>query len=183
MMVSHCCRRKQFSGSHFGSMSRTSLRGRCFAVRSGRALRIDRLTLHQIRRLGKRAARAAGVKTPIARKLSGHSMCVGAAQYRLVAGFDATATMQAGGWRSTNVLQRPDGNAETLTRTRSDGTPWPDCARQLIRGTCPRLVPATWLSRNRIGALAADRCILKTLRLTVWVGAETELRRATRLPN
>jgi integrase len=60
-----------------------------------------------IRRLVKR------VEAPIATKLSGHSMRVGAAQDMMVAGFDALAIMQAGGWRSTNVLLRYVENAET----------------------------------------------------------------------
>jgi integrase/recombinase XerD len=71
------------------------------------------LDTSSIRRLVKRAAHAAGVETLIATKLSGHSMRVGAAQDMLVAGFDALAIMQAGGWKSTNVLLRYVENAET----------------------------------------------------------------------
>jgi integrase/recombinase XerD len=71
------------------------------------------LDTSSIRRLVKRAALVAGVETPIATKLSGHSMRVGAAQDMLVAGFDALAIMQAGGWKSTNVLLRYVENAET----------------------------------------------------------------------
>jgi hypothetical protein len=40
-------------------------------------------------------------------------MRVGAAQDMMVAGFDALAIMQAGGWKSTNVLLRYVENAAT----------------------------------------------------------------------
>ena len=49
----------------------------------------------------------------IANELSGHSMRIGAAQDMLVAGFDALAIMQAGGWKSTNVVLRYVENAST----------------------------------------------------------------------
>jgi integrase/recombinase XerD len=71
------------------------------------------LDTSSIRRLVKRAAKVAGVESPIAIRLSGHSMRVGAAQDMLVAGFDALGIMQAGGWKSTNVLLRYVENAET----------------------------------------------------------------------
>jgi len=71
------------------------------------------LDTSSIRRLIKRAAHTAGVETPTAKALSGHSMRVGAAQDMMVAGFDALAIMQAGGWKSTNVLLRYVENAET----------------------------------------------------------------------
>lgn len=66
-----------------------------------------------IRRLIKRAARRAGVDKNIAEELSGHSMRVGAAQDMLVAGFDALAIMQAGGWKTASVLLRYVENAST----------------------------------------------------------------------
>jgi len=71
------------------------------------------LTNSSIRRLIKRAAEIAGVETVTGRGLSGHSMRVGAAQDMLVAGFDALAIMQAGGWKSTAVLLRYVENAST----------------------------------------------------------------------
>jgi len=64
-----------------------------------------------IRRLIKRAARRAGLEVPTRGALSGHSMRVGAAQDMLVAGFDALAIMQAGGWKTTAVLLRYVENA------------------------------------------------------------------------
>jgi integrase/recombinase XerD len=66
-----------------------------------------------IRRLVKRAAKRAGLEAKVARELSGHSMRVGAAQDMLVAGFDAVAIMQAGGWKTTSVLLRYVENAST----------------------------------------------------------------------
>ena len=71
------------------------------------------LTTSSIRRLVKRAADRAGVASDIAIELSGHSMRIGAAQDMLVAGFDALAIMQAGGWKSANVVLRYVENAST----------------------------------------------------------------------
>jgi integrase len=69
------------------------------------------LATSSIRRLIKRATRRAELDPSIAATLSGHSMRIGAAQDMLVAGFDALAIMQAGGWRSTNVVLRYIENA------------------------------------------------------------------------
>lgn len=72
-----------------------------------------RLATSSIRRLIKRASRRAGLEPSIASELSGHSMRIGAAQDMLVAGFDALAIMQAGGWKSANVVLRYVENAST----------------------------------------------------------------------
>ena len=53
----------------------------------------------------------AGLDASIAKELSGHSMRIGAAQDMMVAGFDALAIMQAGGWKSANVVLRYVENA------------------------------------------------------------------------
>jgi integrase len=71
------------------------------------------LVTSSIRRLIKRAAERAGFGPPVSCALSGHSMRVGAAQDMLVAGFDALAIMQAGGWKSANVVLRYVENAST----------------------------------------------------------------------
>ncbi|MCW5700432.1 MAG: tyrosine-type recombinase/integrase [Rhodospirillales bacterium] len=71
------------------------------------------LETSSIRRLVKRAANRAGVSQAVATCLSGYSMRVGAAQDMLVAGFDALAIMQAGGWKSPNVLLCYVENAAT----------------------------------------------------------------------
>ena len=68
-----------------------------------------------IRRLVKRAALRAGCDGLTAMALSGHSMRVGAAQDMLVAGFDSLAIMQAGGWKTPNVLLRYVENTATQT--------------------------------------------------------------------
>ena len=83
-----------------------------------RALHLGRVSqrglhLSSIRRLVKRAAQSVGIGEGTVKGLSGHSMRVGAAQDMLVAGFDALAIMQAGGWKSTNVLLRYVENAST----------------------------------------------------------------------
>lgn len=83
-----------------------------------RSLHLGRLSetgldTSSIRRLIKRAAKRAGLETGVGTELSGHSMRVGAAQDMLVAGFDAVAIMQAGGWKSTAVLLRYVENAST----------------------------------------------------------------------
>jgi integrase/recombinase XerD len=66
-----------------------------------------------IRRLIKSAAKRAGLDPQVAMGLSGHSMRVGAAQDMMTAGFDQLAIMQAGGWKSTNVVARYVENAST----------------------------------------------------------------------
>jgi integrase/recombinase XerD len=76
-----------------------------------RALHLRRAADHaldtcSVRRLVKRAAQRAPIERELANNLSGHSMRVGAAQDMMVAGFDALAIMQAGGWRTPNVLLR-----------------------------------------------------------------------------
>lgn len=71
------------------------------------------LATSSIRRLIKRATRRANLDPAIAAALSGHSMRIGAAQDMLVAGFDALAIMQAGGWKSANVVLRYVENAAT----------------------------------------------------------------------
>jgi integrase/recombinase XerD len=89
------------------------------AIRRGtlfRSLHLGRLSnqaldTSSIRRPIKRATKRAGLD--LSAQLSGHSMRVGAAQDMMVAGFDALAIMQAGGWKSANVLLRYVENAAT----------------------------------------------------------------------
>ncbi len=64
-----------------------------------------------IRRLIKRATIRAGLDPAVTADLSGHSMRIGAAQDMMVAGFDSLAIMQAGGWKSANVVLRYVENA------------------------------------------------------------------------
>ena len=71
------------------------------------------LATSSIRRLIKRATARVGLDASIAKELSGHSMRIGAAQDMMVAGFDALAIMQAGGWKSANVVLRYVENAAT----------------------------------------------------------------------
>lgn len=83
-----------------------------------RSLHLARISEHaldtcSIRRLVKRAAAKAGCDIETAKALSGHSMRVGAAQDMLVSGFDSLAIMQAGGWKTPNVLLRYVENAAT----------------------------------------------------------------------
>jgi integrase len=59
-----------------------------------------------IRRLIKRAIVRAGLDASAAKEFSGHSMRIGAAQDMLVAGYGALAIMQAGGWKSADVVLR-----------------------------------------------------------------------------
>ena len=73
----------------------------------------EALETSSIRRLIKRATRRTRLDPAIAAELSGHSMRVGAAQDMMVAGFDALAIMQAGGWKSANVVLRYVENAVT----------------------------------------------------------------------
>ena len=76
-----------------------------------RALHLSRvsseaLATSSIRRLIKRATRRVGVEPTVAVALSGHSMRIGAPQDMMVSGFDTLAIMQAGGWKSANVVLR-----------------------------------------------------------------------------
>jgi len=71
------------------------------------------LDTSSIRRLIKSAAKRAGLDPQLAAGLSGHSMRVGAAQDMMTAGFDQLAIMQAGGWKSANVVARYVENAST----------------------------------------------------------------------
>lgn len=64
------------------------------------------LTTCSIRRLVKSAAAGAGLSRETVAGLSGHSMRIGAAQDMLLAGFDALAIMQAGGWKTPAVVLR-----------------------------------------------------------------------------
>jgi integrase/recombinase XerD len=69
------------------------------------------LDTSSVRKRIKVAAQRAGLNQEVVRRLSGHSMRVGAAQDMLVAGVDVLATMQSGGWRSQAVLARYAENA------------------------------------------------------------------------
>lgn len=70
------------------------------------------LVTASIRRIVKRAAERAKLKDE-ASCLSGHSMRIGAAQDMMVAGIDQIAIMQAGGWKTADVLGRYVENAAT----------------------------------------------------------------------
>ena len=97
-----------------------------------RALHLNRpyegpLATSSIRRIIKRATRRAGFDAAIFSALSGHSMRIGAAQDMMVAGFDALAIMQAGGWKSANIVLRYVEHAATRElherRWKSNSTP------------------------------------------------------------
>lgn len=69
------------------------------------------LATSSIRRLIKVAAERANFENEIAKNLSGHSMRVGAAQDMMLAGLDHIAIMQAGGWKTIDVVARYVENA------------------------------------------------------------------------
>ncbi|MGH7488194.1 MAG: tyrosine-type recombinase/integrase, partial [bacterium] len=71
------------------------------------------LATSSIRRLIKRTTARVGLDPSVVSGLSGHSMRIGAAQDMMVAGFDALAIMQAGGWKSANVVLRYIEHAAT----------------------------------------------------------------------
>lgn len=71
------------------------------------------LNTSSIRRLIKAAARRADLPDAVVQSLSGHSMRIGAAQDMMVTGFDQLAIMQAGGWKTANVVLRYVENAAT----------------------------------------------------------------------
>jgi site-specific recombinase XerD len=64
-----------------------------------------------VNRILKRAAQAADLSSHQIERLSGHSMRVGAAQDMIVSGLSILPIMQAGGWKSMNVVGRYVENA------------------------------------------------------------------------
>jgi acetyl-CoA acetyltransferase len=77
---------------------------------------------------GRNAALAAGFPTKAIEHLSGHSMRVGAAQDLIVSGLGVLSIMQAGGWKTMNVVGRYVENANLaslLQRAREAGATSP----------------------------------------------------------
>lgn len=72
------------------------------------------LSTSAIRRLVKRAAQRSDLEKSEAQEISGHSMRVGAAQDMMIAGLDHIAIMQAGGWKTLDVVARYVENAAAL---------------------------------------------------------------------
>jgi site-specific recombinase XerD len=67
---------------------------------------------YTVNRIIKGAANAAGLDPHIVESLSGHSMRVGAAQDLMAGGIGLLPIMQAGGWKSLNVIGRYVEHAE-----------------------------------------------------------------------
>jgi integrase/recombinase XerD len=67
---------------------------------------------YSVNRILKEAAKKAGLAPKTVADLSGHSMRVGAAQDLMADGLGILPIMQAGGWKSTNVLGRYVEHAE-----------------------------------------------------------------------
>jgi integrase len=65
-------------------------------------------------RIYKRLAQAAGMSEEIVVNISGHSARVGAAQDMAAAGIDLLAIMQAGGWKSPEIVARYVENLDVL---------------------------------------------------------------------
>jgi integrase len=61
---------------------------------------------YTITRIIKQLAQAAGLENSLVRQLSGHSMRIGAAQDMMTGGIGILPVMQAGGWRSMNIVGR-----------------------------------------------------------------------------
>ena len=76
-----------------------------------RKLSSQPLSTSAIRRLVKRAGMRAKADDEDTIMLSGHSMRVGAAQDMMIAGLDHIAIMQAGGWKTVDVVARYVENA------------------------------------------------------------------------
>ena len=74
----------------------------------------DSLYPGSISRLFKKLAAHAGLSEDVVKKLSGHSARVGAAQDMAAAGIDVIAIMQAGGWKSHNIVARYIENLDVL---------------------------------------------------------------------
>jgi integrase len=90
---------------------------------------IGRAALHpySVTRILKRVAAAAGLPSPSVARLSGYSMRVGAAQDMIASGLGVLPIMQAGGWRTMNVVARYVESANLsalLHRARAKGLRW-----------------------------------------------------------
>lgn len=72
------------------------------------ATRVGNSCLHPftVTRIIKELAEAAGLDKSLVCQLSGHSMRVGAAQDMMTSGIGLLPVMQAGGWRSMNIVGR-----------------------------------------------------------------------------
>ena len=81
----------------------------------------DALHPYSVNRILKAAAKRAGLAPNVVADLSGHSMRVGAAQDLMADGLGILPIMQAGGWKSMNVIGRYVEHAEIglLARLRS----------------------------------------------------------------
>ena len=94
------------------------------AVRSDGTIGRAALHPYSVTRVLKRAAAAAKLPAASVARISGHSMRVGAAQDMIASGLGVLPIMQAGGWRTMNVVARYVESANLtalLRRTRQDG--------------------------------------------------------------
>ena len=84
-----------------------------YIFRSVRSDKVGNRALHpySVNRILKRAAVAASLPDDTVKALSGHSMRVGAAQDMIVSGLGILPIMQAGGWKTPNVVGRYVENA------------------------------------------------------------------------
>lgn len=104
-----------------------------YIFRAVRSNKIGNQALHpySVNRILKRAAQTAGLADETIKRLSGHSMRVGAAQDLIVSGLGILPIMHAGGWKTPNVVGRYVENADLaplLKRAREGmqrGTPIP----------------------------------------------------------
>jgi len=81
------------------------------AIGTDGKVRRDALHPYSVTRILKQVATSAGLPPKTVANLSGHSMRVGAAQDMIAAGLGLLPIMQAGGWRTTNVVARYVENA------------------------------------------------------------------------
>jgi site-specific recombinase XerD len=89
--------------------------------RSIRGTTISKQELYpdSVNRILKHAAKAAGVPEQTIKKLSGHSMRIGAAQDMITDGMSLLPIMRAGGWRTVSVVARYTENADIMTIMKS----------------------------------------------------------------
>lgn len=65
-----------------------------------------------VNRIVRNTASNAGLPEDIIRKLSGHSMRIGAAQDMMTSGINILPIMSAGGWKTPNTVARYVENAD-----------------------------------------------------------------------
>jgi len=116
-------------------------RGSLFRKVSVERIGANELHPYTVNRIIKMAADAAGLDPAIVQSLSGHSMRVGAAQDLMADGVGLLPIMQAGGWKSMNVIGRYVEHAEIAALGQMRHSKDPHAGRASGQAVLPGGVP------------------------------------------